>query len=323
MRRLARRAEREYPDRPPTHLVTVSTAYVAGTHQGYAIRDAGNRRDALGSPRDGRTRRSPPRSTSTPRSMRHARLRADLEAESRTPARSSTKFTKQGPDRARSGGNASARRARREAASRTGSAPNWSRPAGRVLRRSAGPTAYAFTKALGERVLVTRHPGIPTTVVRPSIIESALAEPRPGWIRGFRMAEPIIISYARGLLKEFPGIPEGVTDVVPVDLVAAAIIACAAAGPEPSGTTRVVHVASGVRNPLRYGHLVELVQSWFTDHPIYDTDGQPIVVPDWSFPGRGRVQRQLAARQLRARSRREAARRTSGAWRARGPRRPG
>jgi len=52
-------------------------------------------------------------------------------------------------------------------------------------------------------------------------------------------------------------------------------------------------VASGVRNPLRYGELVDLVRAWFTDHPLYDADGQPIVVPEWSFPGRGRVQRQL------------------------------
>ena len=75
---------------------------------------------------------------------------------------------------------------------------------------------------------------LPITIVRPSIIESALAEPRPGWIRGFRMAEPIIISYARGLLREFPGVPEGVIDVIPVDLVVAAIIAVAADGPRPT-----------------------------------------------------------------------------------------
>jgi HAD superfamily phosphoserine phosphatase-like hydrolase len=106
------------------------------------------------------------------------------------------------------------------------------------------------------------------------------------------MAEPIIVSYARGLLKEFPGIPEGVVDVVPVDLVVAAIVAVAAAGPDPAGAS-VYQVASSVRNPLRYGELVDLVQSWFTEHPLYDTDGQPIVVPEWSFPGRGRVQRQL------------------------------
>ena len=39
-------------------------------------------------------------------------------------------------------------------------------------------------------------------------------------------------SYARGLLKEFPGVPEGIIDVIPVDLVASAIIAVAARGPQ-------------------------------------------------------------------------------------------
>ena len=87
------------------------------------------------------------------------------------------------------------------------------------------------------------------------------------------------------------------TDVIPVDLVVAAIIAVAGealldADETYEGPT-VYHVASGVRNPFRYGRLVELVQAWFTEHPLYDSDGQPIVVPAWSFPGRGRVQRQL------------------------------
>ncbi|HTX63999.1 MAG TPA: HAD-IB family hydrolase, partial [Acidimicrobiales bacterium] len=122
-------------------------------------------------------------------------------------------------------------------------------------------------------------------------IESSIAEPVPGWIRGFRMAEPIIISLARGLLREFPGVPEGVIDVIPVDMVVAAILAVAA-GPPP-GDPAVYHVASGVANPLRYGRLVELIQEWFARHPLYDDHGQPINLPEWSFPGRGRVQRQL------------------------------
>jgi fatty acyl-CoA reductase len=147
--------------------------------------------------------------------------------------------------------------------------------------------------ALGERALVEQWEGrVPITVVRPSIIESALSEPRAGWIRGFRMAEPIIVSYARGLLREFPGVPEGIVDVIPVDLVVAAILAVAARGPEP-GRPKVYHVASGVRNPLRYGHLVELSEDFFSRNPLYDERGQPINVPEWSFPGRGRVQRQL------------------------------
>ena len=168
--------------------------------------------------------------------------------------------------------------------------------AGRARAASLGwPDAYAYTKALGERALVETRGDVPVSIVRPSIIETALAEPRPGWIRGFRMADPVIISYARGLLKEFPGVPEGIVDVIPVDLVSAAIIAVAAKGPEPE--PEVIQVASGSQNPLRYRQLVDLVSGWFLEHPLYDAKGQPIVVPKWSFPGRGRVQDQL----LRAR----------------------
>lgn len=164
--------------------------------------------------------------------------------------------------------------------------------AGRSRASSLGwPDAYAYTKALGERALVETHGDVPVSIVRPSIIESALAEPRPGWIRGFRMAEPVIISFARGLLKQFPGVPEGIVDVIPVDLVAAAIIAVAAEGPQPE--PHVVQVASGSQNPLRYRRLVDLVSDWFGEHPIYDSKGQPIVTSKWSFPGRGKVEGQL------------------------------
>ncbi len=161
------------------------------------------------------------------------------------------------------------------------------------------PDAYAYSKALGEWALMEGRGELPVTLVRPSIIEAALSQPYPGWIRGFRMADPIIISYARGLLKEFPGIPEGIIDVIPVDLVVAAILAVAARG--PLATPDVVHTASGARNPLRYRQLVSLVHDWFSEHPLADDKGQPIVVPEWSFPGRRRVQTQLrqATRVLR------------------------
>lgn len=166
--------------------------------------------------------------------------------------------------------------------------------AGRARAASLGwPDAYTYTKALGERALDESKGDIPVSMVRPSIIESAWAEPRPGWIKGFRMAEPIIISYARGLLKEFPGVPEGVVDVIPVDLVVAAIINVAARGHDGSTAIPVTQVASGTRNPLYYRRLVELVSTWFTENPLYDRRGQPISVPEWSFPGRGAVERQL------------------------------
>ena len=60
-----------------------------------------------------------------------------------------------------------------------------------------------------------------------------------------------------------------------------------------SSSPDVVHAASGARNPLRYGQLVNLVREWFSEHPLADDKGQPIEVPEWSFPGRRRVQNQL------------------------------
>ncbi|MGH1502199.1 MAG: HAD-IB family hydrolase [Acidimicrobiales bacterium] len=166
--------------------------------------------------------------------------------------------------------------------------------AGRARAASLGwPDAYAYTKALGERALVESKADVPVSIVRPSIIESAWAEPVPGWIKGFRMAEPILISYAQGLLREFPGVPEGVVDVIPVDIVVAAIVAVAAKGPSDDGSVPVTQVASGTRNPLHYRTLVDLVSGWFTEHPLYDKKGQPIAVAPFSFPGRGAVERQL------------------------------
>jgi HAD superfamily hydrolase (TIGR01490 family) len=164
--------------------------------------------------------------------------------------------------------------------------------AGRARAASVGwPDAYAFTKALGEQAVTEVKGKVPVSIVRPSIIESALAEPFPGWIRGFRMAEPVILSYARGLLKEFPGVPEGTVDVIPVDIVVASIITVAALGPERAAP--ITQVASGGINPLKYKVLVDNVRAWFTEHPLYDDEGQPIVVPEWQFPARGRVKEQL------------------------------
>src|SRR5580704_4413774 len=261
------------------HLITVSTAYVASTHQGEAKEELlSENRFTLDVDWEDEVKAA-------------RRLRDDLQAESRKPARL-TEFAKKA--RTEIGGAGEHLIAARSEKVREEWVSEQLVDAGTARAHSLGwPDAYPFTKALGERALVQQWAGkVPITFVRPSIIESALAEPRAGWIRGFRMAEPIIVSYARGLLREFPGVPEGIVDVIPVVLVVAAILAVAARGPEP-GRPKVYHVASGVRNPLRYGHLVELSEDFFSRNPLGDERGQPINVPEWSFPGRGRVQRQL------------------------------
>ncbi len=264
------------------HLVAVSTCYVAGSRRGNAPEIAV---DA-----------SPFFVDVSWRAEVEAarRTRTDVETQSREPGRL-TEFRNRA--RAELGAAGTPALAAKTEQLRTRWVTDQMAEAGRARAGSLGfPDAYAYTKALGEKALLetTATSGLGVSIVRPSIIESAMAEPFPGWIRGFRMAEPVIISYARGLLKEFPGVPEGTVDVIPVDMVVAAICAVAARGHRPGDDgTDIVQVASGSVNPLKYGQLVDLTQSWFTEHPLYDERGQPIAVSSWSFPGRGRVQKQL------------------------------
>ena len=266
------------------HLVAVSTCYVAGNRKGAAPEEPVDE-NAFWFGVDWRSEVAASR-----------RTRADAEAESRQPEML-VRFRKEA--RRELGAAGTPLLAAKTEQRRSAWVSDQLVEAGRSRAASLGwPDAYAYTKALGEKALFEQRGDLPVSVVRPAIIESSLAEPSPGWIRGFRMAEPVIISYARGLLKEFPGVPEGIIDVIPVDLVCGAICAVAADGPARNedgslAPPRIVQSASGSANPLRYRRLVDNVRSWFTEHPVYDSDGQPIVVPEWNFPGRGRVQAQL------------------------------
>ncbi len=259
------------------HLVAVSTCYVAGNRRGRAPEEL-----VSAGPFDiGLSWRAEVAAA--------RRLRADLEDRSRTPERLHGFRTEAREELGAAGTPALAAKTEQI---REKWVDHELVEAGRARAASVGwPDAYAFTKALGEQALTETKGDVPVSIVRPSIIESAVAEPHPGWIRGFRMAEPVILSYARGLLSEFPGVPEGTVDVIPVDLVVAAIIAVAALGPQRAPF--ITQVASGSTNPLHYGTLVDNVREWFTQHPLYDAKGQPIDVPQFRFPGRGRVQGQL------------------------------
>ncbi len=149
---------------------------------------------------------------------------------------------------------------------------------------------YTFTKSLAERMVVLERGETPLVILRPAIIESSFREPYPGWIQGSRMADPIIMAFAKGLLREFPGDPETLVDIIPVDHVVNAILAAGIRRPEQP---EVFHVASGERNPLRYREFYDIVREYFVIHPLRDSGGRPTPVPEWSFPGRRRVENGL------------------------------
>ena len=166
---------------------------------------------------------------------------------------------------------------------------------GRARAQTLGwPDNYTFTKAMGERAVeeLAAERGAPLSIVRPSIIESSYSHPFPGWIEGFKMAEPIILAYGRGTIPEFPGIPEGIVDIIPADYVVNAMLAVAANPPEPSAPA-YYHVSSGTRNPLQYKGLYELVKEYYERDPLPQAGRGEVKVPEWSFPGHLRVERLL------------------------------
>ncbi len=158
---------------------------------------------------------------------------------------------------------------------------------GRERSRALGwADGYALSKALGERLLLRERPRA-LTIVRPSIIESALRRPHPGWLEDLKVADPIILAYAAGLVPRFPANPASRLDIVPVDFVANLCLAAAAHEPEES--PRTLQMVSGSSNPATVKQVAELVTEYFREHPLAGEDGLPVDVPDWRFTSHARA----------------------------------
>ncbi len=165
--------------------------------------------------------------------------------------------------------------------------------AGTERARSLGWTdCYTFTKALGERVVADIGRNIRVSVIRPAIVESSLKHPYPGWIEGFKMADPIILAYGKGNMPELPASPDSVIDIVPCDMVVNATLAACATEPE-IGTPVFYHVNSGARNPLTFARLYDHVRHYFLEHPLTPGTRGAAQLPTWSFPGAQKVDQLL------------------------------
>lgn len=260
---------------PPPHLVHISTAFVGGQRRG-VVPEA-----RLAHTVDWRAE-----------ARAAGRMSEIAEDTSRTPAVLAALGRRAERDHRREGPLAVAaatEQARRE----------WVRErlvsSGTERARSLGWTdGYTFTKALGERAVEEACAALPLSIVRPAIIESALRLPHPGWIQGFKMAEPIILAFGRGDLPEFPGAPDAVCDIVPIDHVVNALLATLAAPLPETGRPRYLHVSSGQRNPLTFHRLYLEVRRYFTEHPLESRNRGHAALPRWDWPGSASVARRLA-----------------------------
>jgi fatty acyl-CoA reductase len=258
------------------HLLHVSTAYVAGVRKGVISEATLDHRVNWRLEAD-----------------LALQARADVEAASRKPEILDSFLAKARKEHGRAGPQSVADNAEDR---RTSWITKRLVQYGRARAQTLGwPDNYTFTKAMGERAveeLAAEH-GVPLSIVRPSIIESSYEHPFPGWIEGFKMAEPIILAYGRGTIPEFPGIPEGIVDIIPADYVVNAMLAAAATPPEPE-TPAYYHVSSGARNPLQYKGLYDNVREYYERDPLPQQGRGSVRVPEWTFPGNLRVERLIS-----------------------------
>ena len=126
---------------------------------------------------------------------------------------------------------------------------------------------YTFSKAMGEQMFVRSTEGLKGAIIRPAIIEGAWKSPLPGWLNGYRMLDPLIVAYGRGRMIDFPGNRNGILDIIPVDMVANAILAIIARASQ-SDSRDVYQIASGMENPITLGGFADEVDAYFQMNPF-------------------------------------------------------
>jgi nucleoside-diphosphate-sugar epimerase len=120
---------------------------------------------------------------------------------------------------------------------------------------------YSFTKWLGEQIIMETLQDSTLTIVRPAIIESTYQEPIPGWVEGVKVADAIILAYAREKTPFFPARANGVIDIIPADLVANSLILAVAEALAIPGKHRIYQCSTGSVNPITVGRMRHLLQS--------------------------------------------------------------
>ncbi len=166
-------------------------------------------------------------------------------------------------------------------------------------RQHGWADTYTFTKWIGEQITIRDRGEVPLVIFRPAIIESSYEEPLPGWIDGLRMADPIIVAFGKGKLKEFPGDPDVALDLIPVDLVANAMIATLPVGDAWSDGLSVYHCASSDRNPFLVKDISLSLYRAFRKRPMCDDAGRPIRTGSLRLVDRASFMKRWQSRQRR------------------------
>jgi len=126
----------------------------------------------------------------------------------------------------------------------------------RRARELGWPNTYTLTKSLAESLLAKYGAGLPIAVVRPSIVETSVAKPFPGWNEGINTSASL--SYLLGTyFRQLPSNENKRLDIIPVDSVCAGMTLIAA-GLMERRHDALYQLATSVTNPCDMGRSIEL-----------------------------------------------------------------
>ncbi|RDX83898.1 putative fatty acyl-CoA reductase 4, partial [Mucuna pruriens] len=131
---------------------------------------------------------------------------------------------------------------------------------------------------MGEMLVLNMKDTLPLIIIRPTIVISTYLEPFPGWIEGLRTIDFVVANYGEGTLTSFVGNPETILDVIPVDMVVNFMIIASIALSEGLSQNLVYHIGSSSRNPFKFSNLVDVMYCYFTNNPLINKYGKPVVV---------------------------------------------
>ncbi|KAF6166000.1 hypothetical protein GIB67_012897 [Kingdonia uniflora] len=154
-------------------------------------------------------------------------------------------------------------------------------------RQYGWPNTYVFTKAMGEMLIGQLRGDLPVSIIRPSIITSTIREPFPGWVEGISISsfllspyshiDRLAIGYGKGKIPCFLGDSELVIDLIPVDMVANAMVVAAIFNAnQPS--QYICHVSTSLRKPLKSLKLRDYGHEYFSRNPWINEHGKSVKV---------------------------------------------
>lgn len=124
---------------------------------------------------------------------------------------------------------------------------------------------YERTKLEAEEVV--RDSVLPAAIVRPSVI---VGDSSTGWTQSFNVIYWPLQAFARGLFPSVPGDPEACLDIVPVDVVADALLELLR-GPVRRGA---FHVVSGDQSPTNATLAKMAADAFDADAPRFVRPGE-------------------------------------------------